>query len=169
MSDAREPVSSTTIGLGAQSDATLPSIETEVIESLNIYGGQTVKASTYERSGALPTLRSITITEYDENETVRTVFEVDTQPLAQDDPTLQIVDCGFRWNACALTDYRVQSIETEVTESRNIHGGRTVKASRYQRSGALQFLISSTIIEYKENETAVSRKVYDSLGRQISG
>ncbi|BBN10662.1 hypothetical protein MPTK1_5g05410 [Marchantia polymorpha subsp. ruderalis] len=169
MSDGREPVSSTSIGLGAQSDTSLPSIETEVIESLNIYGGQTVKASTYERSGALPILRSITITEYDENETVRTVFELDTQRLGQEYSRLPTVLIDGRIIPEAQTDSRTQSIKTEITESRNIHGGRTVKASRYQKSGALQILISSTIIECNEKGKAMSRKVYDSLGRQISG
>ncbi|KAG6541560.1 hypothetical protein Mapa_017082 [Marchantia paleacea] len=68
----------------------------------------------------------------------------------------------------AQSDSRLQNTETVVTEKLNIYGGRTVKTSRYQRSGANQSLISYTIIEYDEKEMARSRKVFDSRGCMIS-
>ncbi|BBN14742.1 hypothetical protein MPTK1_6g14110 [Marchantia polymorpha subsp. ruderalis] len=72
-----EPVSDTTIGSDAQSDSWVPSIKTEVTESLNIHGGQTVKVSTYQKSGEVQILISYTIIEYDKTETAmsRNVFD----------------------------------------------------------------------------------------------
>ncbi|BBN14737.1 hypothetical protein MPTK1_6g14080 [Marchantia polymorpha subsp. ruderalis] len=67
----------------------------------------------------------------------------------------------------ADSDYKVQSTETEVIESLNIHGGRTVKASIFQKSGPVQILMSYTIIEYNEKGTAMSRNMFDSKGLPI--
>ncbi|BBN14743.1 hypothetical protein MPTK1_6g14120 [Marchantia polymorpha subsp. ruderalis] len=50
----------------ALTDSKDQSTETVKLEEVNIYGGQTVKASVYEKSGTVQILKSYTIIEYDE-------------------------------------------------------------------------------------------------------